>query len=401
MANIALGTSRARLNELKINHANLCTEAEKALNAGNLAEHKSLMDKAVALNPEIETLDAMVKEYDRYDILHAPKFGDGAKDMAEMGKMLAAGERVAFDVSAVKRALVSNALSFDGNIVSPTGGGSEVHDGVAAQASGLIDQVRVETFDGLGAWEEAYLKTLQTSYKGKPSATAGTARTESSPVLRKAKLIAHEVNTTAFVDRNIAKLSPVAYAAKVQEYALKSMRKAINGMIVNGDAESSHEFFGFLNAKNTAGEDIFATATGVTTIDKDTLRLMTFGFGGDEEVAANARLVLSKAKLNAFAAIAKSVTDNAPLYDIETKGNTGFIKLGALSVPYTIASAIGDSTISMFDPMSYLLALFGNYTIRVDESVKSVERQVAILGDVLVGGNLIADKAAYNATLSA
>lgn len=44
------------------------------------------------------------------------------------------------------------------------------------------------------------------------------------------------------------------------------------------------------------------------------------------------------------------------------------------------------------DPMNYELGLFGDYTIRVDESVKAVERMYAILGDVMVGGNLIVDK---------
>ena len=50
--------------------------------------------------------------------------------------------------------------------------------------------------------------------------------------------------------------------------------------------------------------------------------------------------------------------------------------------------------------MSYLLALFGSYTIRVDESVKSVERMIAILGDVLAGGNLVTDKGMLIANLT-
>ena len=41
------------------------------------------------------------------------------------------------------------------------------------------------------------------------------------------------------------------------------------------------------------------------------------------------------------------------------------------------------------DPINYELGLFGPYEIRVDESVKAVERMVAILGDAMVGGNLI------------
>lgn len=44
------------------------------------------------------------------------------------------------------------------------------------------------------------------------------------------------------------------------------------------------------------------------------------------------------------------------------------------------------------DPANYELGLFGDYTVRVDDSVKAVERMVTILGDAMVGGNLIVDK---------
>ena len=39
--------------------------------------------------------------------------------------------------------------------------------------------------------------------------------------------------------------------------------------------------------------------------------------------------------------------------------------------------------------MNYELGLYGDYTVRVDESIKGVERMLTILGDAMVGGNLI------------
>jgi hypothetical protein len=39
--------------------------------------------------------------------------------------------------------------------------------------------------------------------------------------------------------------------------------------------------------------------------------------------------------------------------------------------------------------MHYLLGLFGGYEIRIDESVKAIERMHTILGDVSIGGNVI------------
>ena len=400
MPNITLGTSRARLNDLKSQRASYLENAEKQLNAGNNAEYKSLMAKAQELNPQIEDLDNLVKEYDRYDIAHAPKFGNDAKDMQEMGKALMAGERVGFATDLVQQALVKNALTFSGELVAPTGGSSQVHDGFNAQVSGLIDQVRVETFDGLAAWEESYLKEMQTATHGKPETVGGTTRADSSPEWRKAKLIAHEVQTTSFVDRNIANLSPVAYASKVQGYALKALRREVNNLIINGDGAGSPEVFGMINAKNTQAENIFATAASVKAIDEDTLRSLAFGYGGDEELSASARLILDKINLEKLGKIKIAADDKRPLFDISQTGNTGTIKAGGLIVPYTIASAIGSSKLAYGDPMSYLLALFGSYTVRVDESVKSVERMIAILGDVLVGGNLTVDKGMLIASLT-
>ena len=401
MPNITLGTSRARLNDLKSQRATILENAERELNAGNLNEHKSLMAQATAMNGQIDDLNALVQEYDRYDIAHAPKFGTDAKDMQEMGNMLKAGERVGFATDLVKQALVSNAATlFTGELVAPTGGSSQLNDGFNAQVSGLLDQVRVETFDGLAAWEESYLKSIQTATHGKPETVAGTTRSDSSPEWRKAKLMAHEVQTTSFVDRNIAKLSPVAYAAKVQGYALKSLRREVNNLIINGDGAGSPEVFGFLNAKNTQGENIFDTAASVTAINEDALRSLVFGYGGDEELSASARLVLNKINLEKLGKIKIGADDNRPLFDISQTGNTGTIKAGGLIVPYTIASAIGSNKMAYGDPMSYLLALFGSYTVRVDESVKSVERMIAILGDVMVGGNLTVDKGMLIANLT-
>ena len=398
MPNIALGTSRARLNDLKSQRATILENAEKELTAGNLTEHKSLMAKAQAMNPEIENLDALVKEYDRYDIAHAPKFGN---DMTEMGKMLIAGERVGFASDLVKQALVSNAATtFSGDLVTPTGGSSQINDGHNAQVSGLIDMVRVETFEGLHAWEEGYLKEIQTATHGSPATVGGTTRADSSPVWKKAKLAAHEVQTTAFMDRNIAKLSPVAYAAKVQGYALTALRREVNKLIINGDGAGSPEIFGMLNAKNTDGENIFDTSSSVTAVNEDALRSLVFGYGGPEELTPNARLILNKVNLDALGRIKIGSDDKRPLFDISLTGNSGTIKSGGLIVPYTIASAIGSNAMAYGDLMSYLLALFGSYTVRVDESVKAVERMIAVLGDVLVGGNLTVDKGMLIANLT-
>ena len=392
MPNITLGTSRARLNDLKSQRAAILESAEKELNAGNTAEYKSLLTKAQAMNAQIEDLNSLVTEYDRYDIAHAPTFGNEPRDMKAMGEHLLAGERVKFDPQDVKKALITNSTTFSGSLVTPTGGSSQINDGPAAQVSTLIDQVRVENLAGMSAYEESYVKSIQEASDGSLTTVSGTARTASDPVWRKAKLIAHEAQVTSFVDRNLSNLSPAAYAAKIQGFALKALRKKINNLICNGDSLGTHEMYGIINAKNTDSESIVSTVAEVTAIDADTLRTLVFGYGGDEEVSSQARLILSKQGLDAFGKIKLGTGDDRKLYRITQNGNTGTIEEGGLIVPYTICSAIGDNTIAYGDPLAYLLALFGAYSIRVDESVKAVERMNAVLGDALVGGNVTVDK---------
>ena len=105
--------------------------------------------------------------------------------------------------------------------------------------------------------------------------------------------------------------------------------------------------------------------------------------------------------------------DDNRVYEIvpdPANANTGRILDGGLIVPYTIGSALtslsaseaGASDIQTMiygDPMNFELGLFGDYSIRIDESVKAVERMNAILGDVMVGGNLIVKDGFVVATL--
>lgn len=395
-----IGTTRQKMNDLMGQRAEKLKAAQEALDSGNRLDYQARLKEAQGFNAQIDDLQAMVKEFDKYDIAHAPVFGADRKDLEEMGKALAAHERVAFQPRDVLEGLRTNSLTFTGTLVSPTGGGSDIHDGNNAQVTTLSNQVRVETFEGLSGWEEPYLKSIQEATAGSVTTVGGTTRTASDPVFKKSKLTATEIQVTSFVDKNINRLSPANYAAKVQAYAMKALLRKCNHQIINGDAQASHEMFGIINAKNTDAESIFQTMAGITAINEDTLRDLVMGYGGDEEVYSGGRLVLTKANLDAFGKIKIAKDDNRKLYKIVSQGNTGTIEEGGLIVPYTIASAIGANTLAYGDPQTYLLGLFGPYSIRIDESVKSVERMIAILGDALVGGNLVADKGFAIATLT-
>ena len=400
--NIFANARKERENLLQ-RRANFLKEAENCKNAGDNAGYKAKMDEAKALNTQIDELNEQVNEADRYAQTHAPKFGSDRKDLEEMGRCMMAGERVSIDIVDVAASLRRNEGVSMGTMVTPAGGGSEIHDGFAGAVSGLINQVNTVDLMGLASWEEPYVVSDPEAAGVDPFTVNGAARATTDPVFAKAGMTAYEANVTSFVPKAAADLSPARYAAKVQEMALRSLQRKAVALMINGDGTASPKMHGILNAKNTAGGNIFANVADVTAIDEDTLAQMVFGYGGDEMTGGFARLLLTKANLEAFGKL-KGDNEKTPLYEITfdngSGGNTGTIKRGGLIVPYTICSAMGNKKLAYGDPFNYMLTLFGNYVISTDASYKAAERLITVLGDVKLSGNLTVDKGMSIATLA-
>ena len=98
----------------------------------------------------------------------------------------------------------------------------------------------------------------------------------------------------------------------------------------------------------------------------------------------------------------RGTNEKKRLFEIEFtgNGNTGFIVNGGMRIPFTIHSGLtslsgterGDAAVATMiygDPQNYELGLFGDFSVRMDESVKAVERMDTLLGDAFVGGNLV------------
>lgn len=383
---------RRKLIDLCATRSKELEKAEAALNANDQKTYAACMVKIGNMNTEIENIQALIREQDR-KVMKAPANPAEQRDIAEeRGAILMRGDEVKFSATDVRRMLNSTTVA-TGTIVQPTGAGSMIHDPVGNQVSSIIDQVTVQDLTGMGAYQEPYVKTEMEAQSGKVDTVAGTARTESDPTFGVAELRPREVSVTSFVDRNISRLSPADYYAKVMAMAMRAMRRVVAKMIITGDGEGSPAMFGITNAKNKASENIFAEET-ITAIDPTTLDQLYFAYGSDVAIGANARLLLTKKNLKAFGAL-RGTNEKRRLLDIVpdmANPNTGIIRDGGVVIPYTISSDVTDQKLLYGDPANYLLGLFGGYTIRVDESVKAVERMYAILGDVMVGGNLVVDK---------
>lgn len=412
---------RRRLIELKNQRTTLLEGAEALLKEGKREEYRAEMEKVSNLNGEIKEVEDLVREQDRKFMEKAPDLAEEKDKAEERGNALMKGQEVKFTALEVSKALFLPRAAVEksvtlatGTLAQPTGAGTNIRDALGYGVGAIIDQVYVQDLTGMSAYLEPYVISEPDAKGAKVTTAAGTARTASAdPTFGVAKIAPYELTTTSYVDRNISRLTPANYYAKVFGMAMRAMRRDTVAMIFNGDGQATNDMFGIKTAKNVAGSAIFATLE-VEGISPDLLTELMFAYGGDEELGGSCRLYLNKKDLLALGKL-RGTNEKGRLFDIVPDAgnpNMGTIREGGSVVPYSIsskltalsASAAGSAAIQTMvygDPANYELGLFGNYTVRVDESIKGVERMLTILGDAMVGGNLIVDKGFVVATLPA
>lgn len=392
----------------------LVKAAQEAYDAGNQELCDSKLKEAQGMEADIERLKALVDATDKKFFEKAPDLHEEKEKAEELGNALMKGEQIKLSAKDVRKSLylVNKAITLaTGTIVQPTGAGSNIRDPLGNTPSSIVDQVYVQDLTGMGSFLEPYVISETDAQGGKVSTNAGKARTASSdPSLGVAKISPYELNVTNYVDRNIARLSPADYYNKIYGMAMRAFRRKLAELIPSGDGQTNPDMFGIKNAKNQAGAVIYASVD-VTTVDENLLDTLFFAYGSDEAIGQNARLYLTKADLAAIGKLRN--TDKQRVYKIVPDGgnpNSGTIEDGGTIIPYTIVPKLtslstataGSNPIQTMlygDPANYELGLFGDYSIRVDESIKGVERMYTILGDAMVGGNLIVDKGFVVATL--
>lgn len=409
---------KRKLYDLKNQRTAHLNAAQDALRDGNQEMYQSELQAAQNMNPEIQDMETLIAEQERF----AAPAGDpaGTPPQAEArAQILRNGGTINFSTDEVMAAFgvrrVENATTLaTGSLVEPTRVGATIRDRLSPVSS-IIDQVSVVDLTGSGGINEPYAKSEQAAQSGNVADLAGTIRADSDPVWRKAAILPYEVNVTSYVDRNISNLSPANYLSKTQAMAMQAMRRVVAGLIYKGDGQVSPIMFGAMTAKNTDGEAMYsslpATAGSVTA---DTLMDLYFAYGGDDELGGSAGLYLNKADLKAIGEL-RGTNEKRRLFDItpnDGNPNTGIIKDGGYIIPYTLSSGLASlatavagaspiPTMAYGNPLAYELALFGTYSIRVDESYKAADRMLTILGDVMVGGNLVVDKSFVVATVPA
>jgi len=364
-------------------------EAQAALENGDNAAYTSAMERVGNINDEIARVQNLINERNRRIVETVPTEAEQRDMNAERGTQLMNHQSVRITNAEILRSL-RNAVTIGGTLVQPTGADSQIH-GDGAAISSILDMVQVVDLTGLGSYEVPYLISEFDGTVGNITSKSGQARSNSSdPSFGISVLKPVEVTTTSYVDRNIAKLSPANYYARVQEMALRALRHSAVNLIVNGDSlDATKTMYGIKNALNKAGSSIIKTGT-YSSIDVDTLDELYFAYGANSELGGAANLLLKKAALKAFGEL-RGTNEKARLFKITPSGNgnTGIIADGGVQIPYVLTPELADGDLVYGNPLHYLLGLFGDYEIRIDESVKAIERMHTILGDVALGGNVI------------
>ena len=376
--------------------------ANTAMEAGNTADYDSAMQKVTNLNTEIQRVQNLIDEQERVIDARQPSQAE-MKDMAEdRANTLLNGGTVTFAQDEMRRFIRNSVTLATETLAEPTGVDGVIRDAMGNVPGSIIDRVSVMDLTGLGSFLVPYAVSDLTATSGKVKTIAGTARNPGSdPSLAYAELRPYEVNVTQYIDRNISRLTPVAYYNYIQSMAMRAMRRKVATLIANGDGQSSPDMYGIKTAKNKAGNAICASVN-ISAINEDLMDDLFFAYGSDEACGENAYLFLNKADLKAIGKLRNS--DKEKIFKmIRTSANEGVIDDSGSTTPYGImkdltalstatAGSAAIPTMIYGDPANYMLGLFGGFTIRIDESYKAAERLNTILGDVFVGGNVVVDK---------
>lgn len=259
------------------------------------------------------------------------------------------------------------------------------------EVSSLIDTVNSVPLIG----GESYTKGFVTGY-GEGDYTTETGNyTDTEPTFDYVNVGKAKITAYAEISDEVQKLPNVDYQAAVLRAVQIAIRKKISRQIMIG-AGGANQITGIFNAPvnvmPVAG-DLEIVEFGGDTLDK-----IVFGHGGDEDVEADAYLILNKDDLAAFAAL-RDAMDSKRLYTIKKNGNTGTISSdGAFEVKFIINSACpalslagtAAGTYCMAYGMpgaAYELPIFSQLEVVESRDFKFKQGIICFRGSVWVGGN--------------
>lgn len=339
-----------------------------------------------------ETREGLPAGVDRRAAKLADLQGIPAQEVEARAQRFAQDGRMEITTGALCRSLTLTS----GNIAQPTRV-SGVNEGQNI-VSGIVDMVRVVDASGMGEDSVAYEVS-----GGQTAATAkddGTAPSATDHTFKIAKIAPVLITTLSYISKRIQRTTPLNYQSRVSEGALTALRKKTGALIVTGDpAATIPEPTGILKAAAIES----STDLSMDDIDQFTLRKIALSYGGANNVEGGGVLLLNKADLIAFGDV-RGANEKKAVYEIEfstTSTTVGTIKDGGLAVRFCIvdelpALSASGTTAGAYcmvygKPLAYQLDLFGPYTVEISRDYKFAEGQLAIMGEAMIGGNVVTE----------
>lgn len=286
------------------------------------------------------------------------------EDIEARAKAFAESGRMVIDNADARAVLVSS-----GTLATPTEVAG-INDIVGAKVSSIVDLVKITDASGMGAYKVAYELTEADA----STQTEGAEIGESDSTYDYVEIKPQTEAVVSYISKQAKKQSPLNYQGKVNASALVALRKRAAKVITD----------------KLLASDI-NVALPLTALDENSLRKIAFNYGGNESVVGAATLFLNKADLVTLGDVRGS--DKKAVYEITpdtSNPNTGIIKDGGLSVPYCINSNLPVGKLAYGQAHNFELALFSNYEIVVSEDHKITRGLLTIVGDVELGGDVVA-----------
>ena len=287
-------------------------------------------------------------------------------NMERRAKEFAATGRQNVTAAEARAVLVSG-----GKIATPTEVGG-INDAFT-QVSSIVDMVKVTDCEGMGAYKVAYEIASATA----ATQTEGNEANVSDMQYGFVEILPQTEAVVSYISKQVRKQSPLNYTEKVRASALTALRKRAAKIITDKIKASA------LVEKVTVSE-----------IDETTLRKLALSYGGAEGVEGSATLQLCKEDLIAFGDV-RGTGEKMPVYKITpnaTNPNIGIIEDGGLAVPYCLNSNLSTLELIYGNLQCFELGLFGDYEITVSDDRAIEKLMLTVVGDVMLGGDVVVNK---------
>lgn len=394
---------RGKLSGLKAREADLAAQVEAASTDEEIAAAAAAVDQLEqATKSTTERLDTIIAEAEaiQQEIADAEAAassastgGDDTGDDGEARSRRSAApdfQRRCQDFQRTGRNTYRNAkafvqraaslLSSSTGVIGPTGVGG-INDPVGNHVSDFIDLIKITDCTGMASYKVAYMTDDLTAADG----TEGNVPTESQAKFGSVELKPTLKSLISYISREIRKMSPLDYEAKVRESATRALRRVLSKMAI--DSVLASELTTDLPLAGAKGADLFTP---------NLLDDIILAYGGEEGLEGAATLVLNKADLKAFAAV-RGKNEYLPVYSIVPdtanpsggviKTNNGLSCRYCLNKNVTALSTLTPTSTAkktMFygDPQCCEMGLWGGIEIDVNEGYKFGEGLLTIRGEV-------------------